>query len=591
MNPKLTLLFVEHFLAKLFNLRNPLCIALILMGVITASSELYATANCGYVESFEYTVTDAGSGNSTYEFTFTISSNSSSQRGSWMTITCPGGANFMTDECRLSKTDGSDSTHIESYTVPTCTDTPVLTWTAKTGNDCTGQGNCICSAPDAGSISGDSEVCEGSTVDLSTTTANGTIQWYLDGDPISGGTTNDLNNSNPGAAGSHTYSVVVTNGCGDTAEDTWNVTVNALPTQFTVDGGGAYCSGGSGVDVTLSGSESGVNYQLKVNGGDTGSPIGGTGGVINFSNQTTAGTYTVEAENATTGCMETMLSSALVTIDPPAVAPLESELSASKSPPPAPIFATFTCSTMPAPDFYEFEYRESGTPGWTDTGGEVAVNQVKDILVDGGKDYDMRVRVRNNNTCPASDWTVKLAALLPVELVYFRNQLHGKEVLLTWQTATEVNNKQFIIERSADGRAFMPIGEIQGSGTINIQQSYQFTDNNPLSGINYYRLKQMDFDESFAYSQIITAELNGEFRNRLLANPVSDELTIYFDESLIEEGGSVSVYDSFGKLVKTTIVAPESSKVSIPVSNMVAGHYYVEIRGENSSETLQWVKM
>ncbi len=94
------------------------------------------------------------------------------------------------------------------------------------------------------------------------------------------------------------------------------VTVNALPTQYTVGGGGAFCAGSTGPNVTLSGSQSGVNYQLRINGSNAGAPVGGTGGVLTWTNQTTAGTYTVSATNASTGCAQTMTGSTTVTNNP-----------------------------------------------------------------------------------------------------------------------------------------------------------------------------------------------------------------------------------------------------------------------------------
>jgi hypothetical protein len=88
------------------------------------------------------------------------------------------------------------------------------------------------------------------------------------------------------------------------------------PTAFSVTGGGAYCDGGPGVAVGLSGSQTGVNYQLKNGTTNVGSAVAGTGAAISFGNQTTAGTYTVEATNATTTCSRTMTGSAVVTVNP-----------------------------------------------------------------------------------------------------------------------------------------------------------------------------------------------------------------------------------------------------------------------------------
>ncbi len=114
-----------------------------------------------------------------------------------------------------------------------------------------------------------------------------------------------------------TYTVTASaGGCNATMTGSATVTVNPAPTAFTVTGGGSYCTGGSGVAVGLSGSQSGVNYQLLVGSTPVGSPVAGTGSAISFGNQTTAGTYTVTATNATTGCTSTMTGNVTVTVSP-----------------------------------------------------------------------------------------------------------------------------------------------------------------------------------------------------------------------------------------------------------------------------------
>ncbi|MBL7783707.1 MAG: hypothetical protein JNM22_20900, partial [Saprospiraceae bacterium] len=87
------------------------------------------------------------------------------------------------------------------------------------------------------------------------------------------------------------------------------------PTAFAVTGGGAYCAGGTGVAIGLSGSQTGVTYQLKLGVTNVGAAVPGTGAALNFGNQTTAGTYTVVATNTTTTCTLTMTGSAVVSIN------------------------------------------------------------------------------------------------------------------------------------------------------------------------------------------------------------------------------------------------------------------------------------
>ncbi|OGL48876.1 MAG: hypothetical protein A2161_14775 [Candidatus Schekmanbacteria bacterium RBG_13_48_7] len=94
-----------------------------------------------------------------------------------------------------------------------------------------------------------------------------------------------------------------------------NTTCLVVPTAYNVTGGGSYCEDGSGVEVGLSSSQSGVHYHLKIGGVDTDSPVDGTGSAISFGNQATAGTYTVRAFDTTTFCASTMTGNITVTVN------------------------------------------------------------------------------------------------------------------------------------------------------------------------------------------------------------------------------------------------------------------------------------
>lgn len=79
-------------------------------------------------------------------------------------------------------------------------------------------------------------------------------------------------------------------------------------------------------------------------------------------------------------------------------------------------------------------------------------------------------------------------------MISFTAQKAGREVQLNWQTASEINNKKFVVERSADAVSFYEIGEIAGAGTTALPMQYQFMDRLPQPGKNFYRIKQLDFD-------------------------------------------------------------------------------------------------
>ncbi|MES2703643.1 MAG: GEVED domain-containing protein, partial [Bacteroidota bacterium] len=115
-----------------------------------------------------------------------------------------------------------------------------------------------------------------------------------------------------------TYSVsgtIASTGCTGPMAGTTTVSINAVPGTFSITGGGSYCAGDAGVTVGLSGSASGIDYQLYNGTATTGSAVAGTGAAISFGSQSAGGTYTVRATNATTGCTSNMTSTATVTIN------------------------------------------------------------------------------------------------------------------------------------------------------------------------------------------------------------------------------------------------------------------------------------
>ena len=123
--------------------------------------------------------------------------------------------------------------------------------------------------------------------------------------------------------GQGTYTVLATNPatlCTSNMLGTATITINPLPAVYIVAGGGSYCAGDTGVHVSLSNSDLGINYQLYVGASPIGGPVAGTGSMLDMGLETIAGTYTVSATNATTGCTQNMFGSAMVSVNPlPAV--------------------------------------------------------------------------------------------------------------------------------------------------------------------------------------------------------------------------------------------------------------------------------
>jgi hypothetical protein len=171
------------------------------------------------------------------------------------------------------------------------------------------------------------------------------------------------------------------------------------------------------------------------------------------------------------------------------------------------------------------------------------------------------------------------ASVLPVELISFQAKKVGEIVVIKWGTYSELNSEKFIVERSTDGVNFEEIIQTNGAGNSSEELFYEGVDFNPNEGINYYRLKQVDFDGQFEY--FTTVPLMFSSKNRTLTsnvypNPATNE--IKFTTS-IDETYFVTVYNSVGKIIQQLEVNKNNvnSEVTINTSNLAKGNYFIKI--------------
>ena len=181
--------------------------------------------------------------------------------------------------------------------------------------------------------------------------------------------------------------------------------------------------------------------------------------------------------------------------------------------------------------------------------------------------------------------TISGSATLPVELTYFKGKSNVEGNLMTWQTASENNNEGFEIQRSIDGKSWETLDFVFGNGTTIEVSNYEFIDNQPFVGTNYYRLKQIDFDGAFEYSNIInlTTEQSDSYRENhptisIFPNPVQNELNI------IGGQGQATIYNMLGQPVKQFTVSDENSFIN--VADLPKGQYVLHIQSQEIEETI-----
>lgn len=196
---------------------------------------------------------------------------------------------------------------------------------------------------------------------------------------------------------------------------------------------------------------------------------------------------------------------------------------------------------------------------------------------------------------PAIDYTVdyseptevviRIAELLPVELTVFRGELLSKGAsLLEWETATEIDNDYFDLEYSTNGQDFAFLSRIEGNGNTSTTSRYNFEHSNLLGEMNYYRLKQVDFDGTSTYSSVIV------LRQELVAgqglvypNPARDVVVYVGTEA------TLTFFNAYGQLIKQVTAA--SGSQTINVNDLPAGTYLMEIvNADDTREVKRFVK-
>jgi hypothetical protein len=192
----------------------------------------------------------------------------------------------------------------------------------------------------------------------------------------------------------------------------------------------------------------------------------------------------------------------------------------------------------------------------------------------------------NDPTTPAAgDATITLLNT-PLPVVFSEFKAYQKEhaVALNWKILTEDNTLKYEVEKSADARVFVKIGEViatGGSGVIN----YGFTDEVPFAGNNYYRLKVLDLDATFSFTRIVKVAIGeGASASNLYPNPVTGKVVNLELLNMNKGQYSLTFYNAAGQIIYTKTVEHDggsaSQLVAIP-ENVRTGIYNVEIKGQN----------
>ncbi|MFM7218586.1 MAG: T9SS type A sorting domain-containing protein [Bacteroidota bacterium] len=185
-------------------------------------------------------------------------------------------------------------------------------------------------------------------------------------------------------------------------------------------------------------------------------------------------------------------------------------------------------------------------------------------------------------------WYTKTTLPLPVELLAFNGEVTEQGNLLRWETASEVMNDHFELERGNDGIHFERIATLNGAGSTSQRSAYRHLDASPAPGTNYYRLKQVDVDGRFEYSPIVALRpLKGKNTFRIFPNPTTG--TLFLEPETAEaEDYSIRIFDAYGSCVHTSFESGNSRR-AIQLTGCSEGLYLMEIRSGDFVELKRFV--
>lgn len=172
--------------------------------------------------------------------------------------------------------------------------------------------------------------------------------------------------------------------------------------------------------------------------------------------------------------------------------------------------------------------------------------------------------------------------ILPVKLSSFAVQKSGNTSRISWTTSQELNSKEFVIERSANGSSWTTVGTVVAAGSSTTKLLYNFTDNAPAKGINFYRLKMVDADNRFSNSDIKSVLFSNADVVLITPNPASSFVNIYMSKnnnSLTQ----IIVTDANGKMIERIMTAEQTYQLK--TSGYAKGLYIIRIAGAENTST------
>ena len=171
--------------------------------------------------------------------------------------------------------------------------------------------------------------------------------------------------------------------------------------------------------------------------------------------------------------------------------------------------------------------------------------------------------------------------ILPVDFLYFTAKETRNQAALEWKTANIVNHSHYEVEWSRDGRSFVTLGKVESGTETNGVFTHEFTHISPEHGLNYYRIKQLDFNGKYAYTDIEVVAIDRLVTqlSAVYPNPTNDEINIEFLEPKSEEI-AIELYSIHGEILSQVVTSQETQIFTLNLQSYPMGTYILRVGNE-----------
>lgn len=227
--------------------------------------------------------------------------------------------------------------------------------------------------------------------------------------------------------------------------------------------------------------------------------------------------------------------------------------------------------------------RWSGAPGWEVAGASQKASATNNwVYVPGVTTFSPWTLARNSSP-------------LPVKFSFFKGNCDQGKTFLKWQTVSEINNDVFVIEKSLNGKDFVAYGKLKGAGNTNITKDYSFIDRIKADALVYYRIKQIDYDGAFTYSEIVSINpCETEDKTILLVWPNPSKGILQFNYNTVkgEKFSQLEVVNSLGQVESIQSLENDNEIIegSLNIEQLKKGIYVLRLTINDQTVSQRFIK-